>query len=133
MTLHRLINRSLAAALLTSTVGVAGAVPAHAATVNRTLFTWTGRVDREVYITMRGNDVRVSGTDARLPNRARVSTALPRGRGDVYIRLNDGRGDVDVIEQPSARNGYTTTIRVRDPRGGADNYRLTAYWQGDDR
>ena len=79
MPLHRLINRSFAVALLSTTV--AGA--AQAATVNRTLFTWTGRVDREVYLTMRGNDVRVSGVDARQPNRARVSTALPRGRGDV--------------------------------------------------
>ena len=108
-----------------------GAARAHAAPIDRPLFAWSGRVDREVYITMRGRDVRTSGMDARLPNRARVSGALPRGRGDVLVRLRDGRGDVDVIEQPNARNGFSTTIRIRDPRGGADNYRLEAYWQGD--
>lgn len=107
---------------------------AHAAPViDRTLFTWSGRVDREVYITMRGRDVRTSGIDARLPNRTRVDEALPRGRGDVLVRLADGRGNVDIIEQPSARNGFSTTIRIRDPRGGADNYRVIAYWSGDDR
>jgi hypothetical protein len=106
---------------------------AHAAPIDRQLFTWTGRVDREVYITMRGRDVRTTGPDAGLPNRARVNDPLPRGRGDVLVRLADGRGHVDVVEQPSARNGYTTTIRIRDPRSGADNYRVQAYWSGDDR
>jgi hypothetical protein len=98
---------------------------------DRALFTWTGRVDREVLIVVRGRDVRTRGFDASLPNRARVTSALPRNSGSVLVRLNDGRGDVDVIEQPSARNGYQAVLRVRDPRGGADNYRITAYW--DDR
>ena len=34
-----------------------------------------------------------------------------------------------VASQPSAQNGYTTTVRIQDPRGGADTYRLVAYWQ----
>ena len=41
---------------------------------------------------------------------------------------------MDVIEQPSARNGYQAVLRVRDPRAGADSYRITAYVdnRGDD-
>ena len=120
-----------AAALAVSLLAVRAA---HAAPViDRTLFTWSGRVDREVYITMRGRDVRTRGVDAGLPNRARITEALPRNRGDVEVQLLDGRGDVDVVEQPSARNGYAATIRIRDPRGGADSYRVTAYWTGDGR
>ena len=98
---------------------------------DRALFTWTGRVDREVLIVVRGREVRTRGFDADLPNRARVNAALPRARGTVLARLTDGRGDVDVIEQPSPRNGYQAVLRVRDPRGGADSYRITVYW--DDR
>ena len=94
---------------------------------NRTLFTWTGRVDREVLIVVRGRDVRTGGFDAALPNRTRVNSALPRTAANVVAQLNDGRGDVDVIEQPSSRNGYQAVLRVRDPRAGADNYRITAY------
>lgn len=94
---------------------------------DRALFTWTGRVDREVLIVVRGRDVRTRGFDASLPNRTRVNSALPRTGANVVVEVNDGRGDVDVIEQPSARNGYQAVVRVRDPRGGADNYRLTAY------
>lgn len=133
MPLHRPSRRSFAGLLLSLAAGGITTTPVHAATVNRTLFTWTGRVDRELYLTMRGTEVRVSGMDARLPGRPRVTSALPRSRGDVFLRLANGRGDVDVIEQPSARNGYLTTIRIRDPRGGSDTYRLTVYWQGDDR
>jgi hypothetical protein len=94
---------------------------------DRALFTWTGRVDREVLIVVRGRDVSTRGFDARLPNRTRVNSALPRTNANVVVQVNDGRGDVDVIEQPSARNGYQAVLRVRDPRAGADNYRITAY------
>jgi len=111
-----------------ASVKTAGAAP-----FDRELFTWSGRVDREVYITMRGRDIRTTGENIGGRNRVRVNDALPRGRGDVQVRLLDGRGDVDVIEQPSARNNYTVTVRVRDPRSGDDSYRLMAYWSDDDR
>jgi hypothetical protein len=93
---------------------------------DRALFIWTGRVDREVLIVVRGRDVSTRGFDAHLPNRTRVNSALPRTSANVVVQLDDGRGDVEVIEQPSARNGYQAVLRVRDPRAGADRYRLTA-------
>jgi hypothetical protein len=111
------------------------AVTTAAARADQPLFTWTGTVDREVLLVMRGRNVETRGADARLRNNARVLGDLPRGssNGDVQVRLESGRGVVDVIEQPSARNNYQTVIRIRDPRGGADNYRVVAYWTGDDR
>ncbi len=104
------------------------------AAADQPLFTWIGTVDREVMVVMRGRNVSTQGVDARLPNSARVSGQIPRGAGygDVRVRLESGRGQVDVIEQPSARNGYQTVVRVRDPQNGADRYRLVAYWTGDD-
>jgi len=96
---------------------------------NRTLFTWTGRVDREVQITMRGRDVWTNRTD-RDDARGRVSveSALPRTDGYVRVQTLDGRGDVSVVQQPSASNGYTTIVRIRDRSSGSDRYRLAAYW-----
>jgi hypothetical protein len=105
------------------------------------LFEWGGRVDREVRLVMRGDDLwmqDVSGRDTRRV-RARVTSALPAQSGQVRVQLLDGRGDVNVIQQPSSRNGYTTIIRIYDRSGGTDRYRLAAYWQpfrgrwGDDR
>jgi len=61
--------------------------------------------------------------------RSRVMDNLPRRDGQVSIQVENGRGTVDVIQQPSAQNNYTTIVRIQDPRSGSDNYRLTAYWQ----
>lgn len=96
------------------------------------LFQWNGRVDREVQIVMRGGNVWTNDIGQTEPGRARSRTfgVLPREDGQVMVQVQNGRGDVDVIQQPTARNGYTTIVRIRDPRSGADNYRLTAYWQG---
>ena len=133
MTLHRSLSSRVRRSVLTVPV-IAGlfiaATPAGATPpdrADRTLFTWTGRVDREVLIIVRGRDVSTRGFDAALPSRTRVNAALPRTRAHVFVQLNDGRGEVDVIEQPSARNGYQAVLRVRDPRAGADSYRITAY------
>jgi hypothetical protein len=106
--------------------GAASAVPAQ-----ERLFEWTGRVDGEVRVVMRGDDVwtqDISGRNARR-TRARVARALPTQAGVVRVQLLDGRGDVRVIQQPSSRNNYTTVVRIADRSGGADRYRLAAYWQ----
>jgi hypothetical protein len=97
----------------------------------RELFTWTGRVDREIQIAMRGRQVwtRASGRSDDTRARTRVESALPRSAGYVRVDTRDGRGDVDVIQQPSAWNDYTTIVRVRDRSSGSDRYRLTAYWE----
>jgi hypothetical protein len=100
----------------------------------RPLFDWSGRVDREVRITMHGRDARTQ-TAGRLPmerSRLDVATALPQQDGRVTVRVQDGRGDVDVVQQPSARNDYTTIVRIVDRSSGVDNYRVTAYWLPDE-
>jgi hypothetical protein len=122
------INRITKSTLLSLAVvaGAASAVPAQ-----ERLFEWTGRVDGEVRVVMRGDDVwtqDISGRNARR-TRARVSRALPTQAGVVRVQLLDGRGDVRVIQQPSSRNDYTTVVRIYDRSGGADRYRLAAYWQ----
>jgi len=95
------------------------------------LFQWNGGVDREVQITMRGNRVWTNDVGRTEPNneRARAMATLPQQDGEVVVRLENGRGQVDVIQQPNAQNGYSTIVRIRDPQSGSDRYRLTAYWQ----
>jgi hypothetical protein len=99
----------------------------------RLLFDWTGTVDRDVQLVMRGRDVRVRASsyhDRRDVDRgARVQNALPKFEGVVTVRLADGRGRVDVIQQPDEINDYTAILRVRDVRSGDDQYRVLAYWE----
>lgn len=100
----------------------------------RPLFDWSGRVDREVRIVMHGRDARTQTSD-RAPferSRLNVATALPQREGRVSVQVQDGRGDVDVVQQPSQRNDYTTIVRIRDRSSGVDNYRVTAYWMPDE-
>jgi hypothetical protein len=104
---------------------------ASALSAQQELFQWAGRVDREVRIAMRGGSVwtqDVSGRGTRNA-RARVYRALPNQAGRVRVQLLDGRGDVRVVQQPSSENNYTTIVRISDRSGGADRYRLAAYWQ----
>jgi hypothetical protein len=107
------------------------ALPALAAAQARPLFQWSGRVDREVRLVMRGRDLnaRFASWNERGRDRTRVYSVLPREDGIVTVRVEGGRGDVDVIEQPNRRNDFTAVIRIRDPRSGAGDYRLTAYWR----
>ena len=84
-----------------------------------------------------------TGRGIRLPKCAQGQReALPRQEGQLGVHMQNGRGDVAVLQQPSARNDYTALVRVRDPRGGQDNYRLLVTWlssgnawdpRGDDR
>jgi len=99
---------------------------------DHTLFTWSGRVDREVQITMRGRDLWTSGADRDDASRSRyrVESPLPRSDGYVRVQTSGGRGDVSVVQQPSSSNNYTTVIRIRDRSSGSDRYRLSAYWDG---
>jgi hypothetical protein len=127
MRLARSIGRSLpiVLSLLVATAGTAAAQGG-----GRALFEWRGEVDREVRITMRGRDIwtRDYGNNDYRSHRSRVESALPYEDGEVRVRLLDGRGDADVIQQPTVRNNYTTIVRVRDARGGADRYRLETFW-----
>ena len=97
---------------------------------DRTLFTWSGRVDREVQISMRGRSVWTNGVDSDDGARSRVQVAsyLPRSDGYVRVQPENGRGEIAVVQQPSSWNDYTTIIRIRDRSSGSDRYRVSAYW-----
>jgi hypothetical protein len=96
------------------------------------LFQWTGTVDRELRLAMRGNDVwTASGTSESARNASRVTSSLPRTSGSVSVRVLEGRGVADIVQQPTPSNNYTTIVRIRDGQGGADRYRIATYWQRD--
>lgn len=97
----------------------------------REVYRWQGLVDREIRIQLQGSNanVQLMGNHEVRSDRGRMLSGLPHQDGFLRVERIEGRGDVDVIQQPTASNGYTATLRVRDPRSGASPYRLVAYWQ----
>ncbi|HEY3329715.1 MAG TPA: hypothetical protein VGK19_06825 [Capsulimonadaceae bacterium] len=93
-------------------------------------FVWRGSVDDIVTVFVRGdrswtvvksgNRVEDVDTGARRP--------LPAASVDVRVNLQDGRGRVYMVQQPSKRNGYTAAFRIEDRDPGRDNYRVTLDW-----
>ena len=97
----------------------------------REVYEWNGVVDKEVRIQLRGSRAYVQGMNAadERNSRGRMINSLPLQTGNLVVQRLAGRGDVLVVEQPTSRNNYTATLRIRDPRGGTDRYRIVAYWE----
>lgn len=97
----------------------------------REVYEWAGVVDKEVQIELRGNRayVRPVGDGDSRQSRGRVMSGLPYQAGNLVVQRLEGRGEVSVLEQPSARNNYTARFRIRDPRGGSDRYRVAVYFE----
>lgn len=105
---------------------------------DRQVVSWAGRVDKEVQITIRDTSISTSIIGGRPIATAYfdVKDRMPMRDGFVRVELDYGRGDVDVIQQPSAKNDYAAVIRIRDRSVGVDSYQLTAFWNptnGEDR
>ena len=105
------------------------------------LFEWQGRVDREVQFDGGNRGVDVLGIDGdQARGRIRENSSLPRGNGYLVVQRIDGRGNVDVVQQPASTNngngrGYGNrygVVRIRDTQGGTDTYRIRVYWQSTD-
>ncbi|HEV2836937.1 MAG TPA: hypothetical protein VGW58_16580 [Pyrinomonadaceae bacterium] len=92
--------------------------------------TWRGRVDDDVRIRIRGGtaDVETLGGTPFYDSQPNFENSLPNRRVTVRLTSKRGRGDVFVEQQPSRENDFTAIIRIRDSRGGADNYEFTLEW-----
>ena len=100
---------------------------------SRRILEWQGQVDREIRIEIDGgrSSVIEVGSNERARRRVNMRGSIPNRPGRLYVEVLQGRGRVDVIQQPNARNGYRAVIRLRDPDGGAARYRIVAYWDSD--
>jgi hypothetical protein len=98
-------------------------------------FIWEGRVDGIDELTIRQRWVKVEHIRSRPLENVKYDfrTYLPRRSQSVELYKLDGRGDVEIVDQPSSWNDYTLRIRLDDSdKGGADNYRFGLKWMGGD-
>ena len=92
--------------------------------------TWRGRVDDDVRIRIRGGsaDVETLGGTPYYDSQPNFENSLPNRRVTVRLANKRGRGEVFIEQQPSRDNDFTAVIRIRDTKGGADNYEFTLEW-----
>ncbi len=92
---------------------------------------WRGMVDDKVQLVIRGNNVEsrtISGQS--YPDGTFSFTAvLPNREVNVGVTKTRGRGNVRVVQQPTAANNYTAVIEIVDSGGGAREYQLDIFWR----
>lgn len=131
-TLGRMVRVALLPLAVVAVPVVASAQRGVRGNGQRELFEWRGNVDQEIRIQMRGGRTAVMAMgphEMTAYDQTRAVSAVPAGDGYVTVQMLQGRGRADVVEQPSAQNGYTTVVRVRDAQSGAGAYDIAAYWQ----
>ncbi len=102
-----------------------------AATLRYGTVAWSGIVDGVDEIIISGSSASVRHINGNIPREARASfsTSIPRSPIEVKLIWVTGRGSVDIVQQPSAANGYTTIIRIDDShKGGDKRYEFTLRW-----
>lgn len=94
-------------------------------------FHWKGRVDIGAVVRIQGNRHRVEdlGGSGTREVSASLSAPLPEKDVPVSVRKLDGRGKLELVEMPSAGNGYTAVVRIEDDKSGADTYEFELTWR----
>ncbi|MFB3903500.1 MAG: hypothetical protein ACE15E_08610 [Acidobacteriota bacterium] len=92
---------------------------------------WSGRVDDEIMIMLEGSraSVRTVMGDRVRDEDYSFDSPLPRRELRMRLRKLNGRGSVDLIEEPSRRNGYSAVVRIRDKKSGSDEYEFELHWE----
>ncbi len=88
------------------------------------------RVDGEAEFALRGETltIRTSTGDPARDVASECSTPLPRNVEDFRFKGVDGRGDVRLLEEPTARNRWMAVVRVRDVKPGSEEYHFRLEW-----
>jgi len=96
------------------------------------LFEFRGVVDGVSRFYVRGDRVFSEAQGGRPVEVERFSFSQPlpsRRLRDVRVERKDGRGDVRLVQQPAAGNGYTAIIEVREEKSGDDRYHFRLTWR----
>lgn len=94
-------------------------------------FQWQGLVDGSDNIELRGSTVTMTHLTASNIQQAtyQLSTSLPFGDVQVNLRKVRGRGQIRLLEQPTASNNYTALVQVDDQAdSGQAWYEFTLDW-----
>jgi hypothetical protein len=99
-------------------------------TATSRFFRWRGRVDGSDYILLQGSQVTIRHLEYQPITGASYELPTPLPQAVVQVRLNKikGRGQVELVRQPTAENNYTVAVMIEDPLGGDDLYEFELTW-----
>jgi hypothetical protein len=89
-------------------------------------------VDGEIELQIQDEKIHYSVASGRPPKEdgSEFTQPIPRTKLKSFkIEKKDGRGEVQLLEQPLPENNYTARIRINDPKGGNDKYRIEVKWK----
>ncbi|MCW3058579.1 MAG: hypothetical protein JWQ02_400 [Capsulimonas sp.] len=91
---------------------------------------WSGDVDDKATIRISGTDVRVRATSGGVSNEHHdfQGGGLPNRPVSVNLRQTDGRGTVQLVQEPNANNNYTAVVRIHDTDSGKGHYSFDLQW-----
>ena len=91
---------------------------------------WSGEVDNEVFVLLRGRQFFSTSVRGRAVYGQQVDVSNPLPRRQVYVNLQDvqGRGQVELAEQPDQSNNFTAKVRIVDQEAGAGHYSFSLAW-----
>lgn len=93
-------------------------------------FTWEGDVAGIAVLRIHGRKVDIELRDGppAANVRFRFAAGLPESRQTVSLRVREGRGAVNIIEQPNIDNGYSAGVLIEDRQDGAGHYSIALSW-----
>lgn len=91
---------------------------------------WAGQVDNEVFVLLRGRQFFSTSVRGRAvyDQQTDITTPMPRRPVNVVLQDVQGRGQIEIAEQPDSNNNFTTKVRIIDPPAGAGSYSFTMAW-----
>lgn len=94
--------------------------------------TWKGRLEGEVIVTCHQSacESKTAGGRPVLHESFRFSKPLPQSDVEVYLENSDGRSEIQLLDPPAEKNGYTARVLIRGREYGTADYSFTLAWPG---
>ncbi len=89
-------------------------------------------VDGEVDFFVQADTIRYRVLSGRPPedDGSEHSQPIPRATFRRFeLEKKDGRGQITLVEPPSAANNFTASLRISDPKGSDDRYHARLRWE----
>ena len=92
-------------------------------------------VDHELIVYVQGEEIRyeLAGGQPPRDDGSETTQPIPRATFTKFeMEQRDGRGEIQLLEQPSASNAFTATLKFSDTKSGDDRYHARLRWEWSD-